>query len=118
MSRRKRTSSILEKAQVRFASMSSIQPAPRLGEGLSLEDFSNRIAETRQVLGEYNAMLSHLDELYNRLVGQEATLRDLTERMLAGVGAVYGKDSSQYEMAGGVRKSERKPRVRKAKAAG
>jgi hypothetical protein len=35
--------------------------------------------------------------------------------MLAGVAAVYGKDSDQYEQAGGVRKSERKSPGRKAK---
>ncbi|HJQ22948.1 MAG TPA: hypothetical protein VKA60_03455 [Blastocatellia bacterium] len=29
-----------------------------------------------------------------------------------GVGARFGKNSSQYEQAGGVRKSERKPRQR------
>jgi len=33
------------------------------------------------------------------------------------VGAVYGKDSDQYEKAGGVRKSERKRPVRKPAAA-
>jgi hypothetical protein len=36
---------------------------------------------------------------------------DLTERMLAGVGSKYGKDSTEYEKAGGVRKSERKRRA-------
>jgi hypothetical protein len=35
----------------------------------------------------------------------------------AGVGAIYGKDSSQYEMAGGARKSEIKRAPRKKAAA-
>lgn len=39
----------------------------------------------------------------------------MSERMLAGVAARYGKDSSQYEQAGGVRKSERKRPTRKTK---
>lgn len=37
-------------------------------------------------------------------------------RMLAGIGARFGKDSSEYEQAGGVRKSDRKFPPRKTKA--
>ena len=43
----------------------------------------------------------------------EKAIRDLSERMLAGVASKYGKDSSEYEMAGGTRKSERKRPTRK-----
>lgn len=43
----------------------------------------------------------------------EKQLRDLSERMLIAVAAKYGKNSYEYEMAGGVRKSERKRPVRK-----
>jgi hypothetical protein len=35
--------------------------------------------------------------------------------MLAGVGSKYGKDSNEYEKAGGTRTSERKPPLRKKK---
>ena len=35
--------------------------------------------------------------------------------MLAAVGVEYGKNSTEYELAGGTRKSERKAPVRKAK---
>jgi hypothetical protein len=34
-------------------------------------------------------------------------LGELSEKMLIGVAFKYGKDSREYEMAGGVRKSER-----------
>jgi len=34
-------------------------------------------------------------------------LSDLTDRMLIGIAFKYGKDSREYGMAGGVRKSER-----------
>jgi hypothetical protein len=37
--------------------------------------------------------------------------------MLAAVGVKYGKDSSEYEKAGGTRTSERKAPLRKAAAA-
>jgi hypothetical protein len=38
----------------------------------------------------------------------EKTLRDMSERMLTGVATKYGKDSDEYEKAGGVRKRDRK----------
>ena len=49
-----------------------------------------------------------LDEKANKLAASEKTLQDLSERVLAGVAARFGKDSNEYEKVGGVRKSERK----------
>ena len=43
-------------------------------------------------------------------------MRDLNERALDGVASKYGKNSNEYEQAGGTRKSERKRPVRKPKA--
>jgi hypothetical protein len=51
------------------------------------------------------------DILYNRLW-------DESKRIRAGVKANYGDDSQQYEMVGGTRMSDRKPRARKAVTAG
>jgi hypothetical protein len=34
--------------------------------------------------------------------------------MLTDIATRYGKDSAEYTMAGGIRKSERKPRTRKS----
>ena len=42
---------------------------------------------------------------------------DKIKRVRAGVKANYGDDSQQYEMVGGTRTSERKPRARKVAAA-
>jgi hypothetical protein len=42
-------------------------------------------------------------------------LKDWNERILSGVATKYGKNSSQYEMAGGVKKSERKKQTPKQK---
>ena len=59
-----------------------------------------------------------LDGQLNDLTDGEKALADLSERMLGGVASKFGKNSSEYEMAGGVRKSDRKRPVRKAKAPG
>lgn len=115
MGRARRTSKILEKAQIRSAGLKAITPAPDLGVGLTIAAFDASIGDTQTKLEEYNQALASVDEKSNDLVAAEKALTDMHERMLAGVGAKFGKDSTQYEQAGGVRKSERKPRPRKPK---
>ena len=56
----------------------------------------------------YNTALSTIDDLYSICIAQIDVIRDWNERVLTGVATKYGKNSSQYEMAGGKRKSERK----------
>ena len=55
-----------------------------------------------------------LDGLLNALEADEKMLNTLSEKMLAAVGVKYGKDSDEYEQAGGTRTSERaKPTKKK-----
>ncbi|MDD2922210.1 MAG: hypothetical protein PHQ36_07980 [Anaerolineales bacterium] len=116
MARQKKVSPIVEKAQQRLSALVSIDPALDLGSGLTVAAFQAEVSDCQAKLGVYNTLLSQVDEAYNAVLSAEKALRDLNERMLTGVAAKYGKDSSQYEMAGGIRKSERKRPVRKAKA--
>jgi len=44
---------------------------------------------------------------------KEKLLRAFSERMLTGVAAKFGKDSEQYQKAGGTRTSERRRHKRK-----
>jgi hypothetical protein len=115
MGRLRRTSKVLEKAQLRAAGIKAVDPALDLGTGLTLASFDANINTLVAKLAAYNQMLASLDDLYNQLLTDEKALSDLSERMLAGVGARFGKNSSQYEQAGGVRKSERKSRSQGSK---
>jgi hypothetical protein len=117
MARQKKVSPIVEKAQQRLSALVSIDPALDLGNGLTASAYQAEVTNAQAKLDAYNTLLSQVDEAYNAFLLAEKALRDLSERMLAGVASKYGKDSSQYEMAGGVRKSERKRPVRKKKAA-
>jgi hypothetical protein len=66
----------------------------------------------------YNTQLSLADSLSSNLKEKEKLLRSFTERMLTGVAAKFGKDSEQYQKAGGTKKSERKkPKRKMAKVA-
>ena len=80
-------------------------------------------------LAELEATCERCEELKQELISAENKLTDLRDqrdeaygtgwsyitRMRAGIKGIYGDDSSEYEMAGGTRRSERKPRSRRAK---
>lgn len=104
----------LQKAELRAASMGSIKPSLDLGNGLTLDTYWQAINELREKQQQYNALLSTVDQLYNELLADERALGEMSEHMLSGVKVKFGRDSAEYEMAGGVRRSERKRPQRKA----
>jgi hypothetical protein len=115
MGRLKRMSKVLDKANVRAAGLRSIGPQD-FGNGLTSAAFEEAVADTRQKLDDYNQALSTVDEKGNLLADSEGTLKDLSERVLAGVAAKYGKNSSQYAKVGGTRKADRKKPAARKKA--
>lgn len=121
MARKKRTSPAADKATQRASALASISPTLDLGNGLTLAAYNAAIAAinapTTGKLAVYNATLSQLDGQLNDLQAAEKSLNTLSESMLAGTGVKFGKDSDEYEQAGGVRKSERKKAAKKAAAA-
>jgi hypothetical protein len=114
MSHRKKSYSLtLKLATKRSASLASIDPALELGNGLSLASYQAALTDTRSKLASYNTILSAADEARLAFRAAERNLRDLNDRMLAGVASRFGRDSSQYAMAGGTRTSDRRRLRRK-----
>lgn len=113
MSYRKKASLILGMAIQRISGVKSIATDLDLGNGLTVADYQTAIEDVETVLNSYNTHLSLADELKSNLEIKEKALRDFSERMLTGVAAKYGKDSNQYQMAGGTKKSQIKRKVRK-----
>ena len=105
----------LDKARTRLSGVKSIDPALDLGNGISVDNYQREVTVMTGNLEEYNKALSIVDNLYNVCVAQLDVIKDWNERVLAGVASKYGKNSSEYEMAGGVKKSERKKYIRKTK---
>ena len=106
MSRQKRTSRILEKAQLRSAGLKSIVPNIKFDENYSLEKMIDSIEQLRNKLDVYNTALSVVDSSRTEIEEMEKSLSQLSEKMLMVVAIKYGKDSREYEMAGGVRYSD------------
>lgn len=117
MARRKKTSSTLAKAEQRLAGLKSIGPKVDLGNGITSTTFSKEVSDLRQQIEDYNTLLSKADDATNALSLAEKKLSVSAENVLLGVKMKYGKDSSQYEMVGGTRQSDRRRRRREEPAA-
>ncbi|MCC5647133.1 hypothetical protein LC607_30340 [Nostoc sp. CHAB 5824] len=112
MARLKRTSQVLEKAARRAASISSIDPNLDVSNGLTLFAYSSLIEIMRNKENIYNTALSNVDKIYREMLETEQQLADMTEHILMGIGAKYGKSSVEYGMAGGVPKNQRRKGLR------
>jgi len=69
------------------------------------------------VQAQITSLEIQLIDLRNQRDDLNAGIWDTVKRVRAGVKAIYGDDSSQYEMVGGTRLSERKAPVRRAASA-
>ncbi len=108
MARQRRTSTVLETARQRLAGLKSITPPPTFGPTITLNSFEAATLAFDQKVKSYNEAVASLDDLQNDLEADEDTLREMNKRILSAVEAQYGPDSSEYELAGGTRQSERK----------
>lgn len=113
MTRKKRTSRILEKAEIRLSGLKAVDPVMDFGDSRSLVNMMLQMDKLRDRIEDYNRALAVIDSSKKEIDELEKSLGDLTDKMLIGVAFKYGKDSHQYEMAGGMRKSER---IRKSSA--
>ena len=106
----------LEKGLTRLAAVKSINATLDLGNNITVANYETQVNLLSSKLSTYNTALSTIDDLYNGCIAQIEVLKDWNERILTGVATKYGKNSSQYEMAGGKKKSERKKTTPKNKA--
>lgn len=106
MAYKRKTSNVIKNAQVRAANLEAISGTLDLGNGLTLVNLQAEIAAAQALLDDYNIKLAQADAALNSFKAKEKELKTLNARLLAGVGVIYGKDSNQYEQAGGTRTSE------------
>ena len=118
MARLKKSSAVLETALKRLAGLKSIKTPPNFGPNLTIPGYEAKSNSVAARLEAYNQALAVLDQLLNEFQAEEAELNELNRRYLSAAEAHYGPDSSEYEMLGGTRKSERKRPTRKGGTGG
>ncbi|MBD2729084.1 hypothetical protein H6G96_22910 [Nostoc sp. FACHB-892] len=112
MPRPKRTSRVLEKAELRSTGLKAIDSNMDFGDNCDLQNLIKSIEQLRTMLDAYNINLAMIDSSKTKIDEMEKSLSNLTDKMVRGVAFKYGKNSIEYEMAGGIRDSER---VRKSR---
>lgn len=111
MRRQKRNSRALTKAERRIEGLQMIHRDLDFGNGFSIADYNTKVQQLREKLAVYNQTKTMMEKTQNALVDAEKELNSYSEHMLLSVASRYGKDSDEYGMAGGTRKSDRrKPR--------
>ena len=109
-------SDVLEQAQSVLDAMNQIDASMSVGT-INSAKLSIDIATATQLVSQMNTLEAQLTNLRNERDTRYTELWDKLKRVRNGVKANYGDDSSEYEMVGGTRRSERKAPVRKAKTA-
>ena len=118
MARLKKTSPVLETARQRLAGLKSFKTPADFGPNLTVAAYEAKSKSVSDSLDAYNSALAVADQLQNEFQAEEAELNEMNRRFLSAGEAHYGPDSSEYEMLGGTRKSERKRPKRKGGTGG
>ncbi len=106
---------IMGKARMRISSVKTVSPTFQITTGLTITEYEEKLDLLTSSVDKYNGILGEADALSNNIDDMVKEVKDLNERLLLSVGSIYGKNSNEYEKAGGVRKSDRKKYVRKEK---
>ncbi|MCU0549530.1 MAG: hypothetical protein MUC48_09300 [Leptolyngbya sp. Prado105] len=104
MTTKTRESKALEKAEARIKGMQEINSPVDLGNGISLDNYITKAEALRQQIEAHNTLLKTLEQSRQSIAEAEQELNDFSEHILLSVAALYGKQSKQYERAGGKRK--------------
>jgi hypothetical protein len=111
---RKKRSKVLDIARARIASIKSIAENLDLGNGMTLTKYIATADRCDVSLDNYNTSIAATDGYKSVFDNDEAELADISDRFLAGIGALYGRGSDEYVKAGGTKKTSiRRTRLKK-----
>ncbi len=106
---------LLDQALVVLDAWNQFDPAATFGD-LNCKTLSDEIGAVRARQSQMNAFEAQLTNLHNEWDASKVELWDNVKRVRSAFKGVYGDDSTQYEMVGGTRLGERKPRTLKQPA--
>lgn len=108
---------VLEQAQSVATAWDQIDDEITFGE-LSLASLNGELAQAGPLQSQLDALETQMTDVRNQRDALFSSIWDKVKRVRASVKGIYGDDSSQYEMVGGTRLSERKSPTRKTPTTG
>lgn len=112
MARKPYPTDVLDQTQTIANAWAQINEELTFGE-LSLQTLTSELGEAAPLLSQMDHLETQLTNLRNQRDALYLSLWDKVKRVRASVKGIYGDDSSEYEMVGGTRMSERKSPIRK-----
>jgi len=106
MYKKRSRSRALDVGLTRTTGFQEIDGNIEFSEGFTKDSYNELVFETLQTLQKYNAALMRADKAKRLFEKKERELADANERVKAGIVSIYGRDSYEYTLLGGVRKSE------------
>jgi hypothetical protein len=116
MTSRNYPTDITEQAGAVLEAWKDIDPALQIG-GLAPAAIEADLAQARAIYSQIDSLEGQIIDLRNQRDDLGEALWDKLKRVRTGVKSIFGDDSSQYEMVGGTRVSDRKHPTRKEGAA-
>ena len=107
---------ITKQAQTVLDKWKQINPSLTIGD-LTPEMLQANLTKSLPIQSRITVLKTELTDQQNQRDAIYSDMWEQVKRVRNGIKGIYGDNSSQYEMIGGKRKSERKRPVRKAAAA-
>jgi len=125
MAKRKRPQPlIVTQSEVRLSAMMKIDETSGrtvdyggTGRPITQKEMDEQITKCEKLNTAYNKELEGADKALNEVLAAEEKLEAMYSEVLKGAVSEFGRDSSEVEMLGGTRTSERKRIVKKKPAA-
>ena len=115
MSKRLYPTNVIKQAQDVLGGWNQITPVPAFGT-LTTTILNTDVSAAAALEAQIMTLEKQLADKRNLRDSQFSALWDKVKRVRSAVKGTYGDDSSQYEMVGGTRLSDRKPSRRKSTA--
>ena len=104
---------VLTRLRAAILAWNNIDPQLTIGH-LSLADFQAALDRGEAIRREITGLEVRLTDLRNQRDQVNSQCWSYVVRLRSAIKGIYGDDSSQYEVVGGTRRSERKSRRRRA----
>jgi hypothetical protein len=105
---------VLSKLRTAISNWKSVDPTLKIGK-LSIAELEATLKSGEALRQEISSLETQLTDLRNKRDEVYSVAWEYVTRLRSGIKAIYGDDSSEYEMVGGTRRSERKTRSRRVK---
>lgn len=113
-----RKSDAIAEAEALIAALRPMESKLDFGKSLTLAAYIARTDATRALLANLNTLIAQVESARNAFTEGEDELISMSRRMRNGVLVQFGPDSDEFEMAGGIRTSERKRAARRPRPVG